>query len=80
MIDAPHEQPDPPLSPKFRATARMVASHDCGWEEATDLVERTFYGRQAWMSEALLDLGRTIAKETPFRQILGFAHKVGMPR
>ena len=80
MTDGPHEQPGPSLSPKFRATARMVALHDCGWAEATDLVEHTFYGRQAWMSEALLDLGRAIAKETPFRQILGFTRRAGRPR
>jgi hypothetical protein len=65
-----------PLTPKFRATAAMVARHNCSWEEATDLVEHTFLGRQAWIGEEMRELGRVIAKETPFRQILTLTGRV----
>ena len=59
------QDPLPPLTPKFRATARMSAAHDCGWDEATDLMEHTFEGQATRLNEQARELGRVIAREFP---------------
>jgi hypothetical protein len=53
------------IDPKFRATARMAAMRDCGWDEATDFVEHTFEGQMLLLNEQAREVARVFAREYP---------------
>lgn len=56
------EQQEPPLSPKFRATARMARAWDLTWAEAEDAVSHTTTGAMVLVEETIRELGRVTAK------------------
>jgi hypothetical protein len=52
----------PPLTPRYRATARMVVAWDLPWDEAEDAVSHTTTGHMVLLEEQMRELGHVIAK------------------
>lgn len=52
-----------PVSARDRAVMRAMAYWNCGWDEASYMVERSFIGRQMWLGESMRDLGQAVAAE-----------------
>ncbi len=67
----------PPLTPKYRATARMVTAWDLDWDQATHAVEHTTTGAMVLLEEQLRELGRVVAKagRDEVRAALRYARK-----
>jgi hypothetical protein len=53
---------EPPLTPKYRATARMVKAWDLTWEQATHAVEHTTTGGIVLVQETIREMGRLLTE------------------
>jgi hypothetical protein len=70
--------PQPPLTPRYRAVARMVVAWDLPWDEAEAAVEHTTTGAMVLLEEQVRELGRVAAKagRAEIAAALRYARKV----